>query len=53
MKSETKSLQLLGVTRSKAKMHEYRVPKDHHIKITRNPARLFSLSIGILGDLAV
>lgn len=53
MKPETKSLQLLGATRSKAKMHEYRVPKDHHIKITRDPARLFSLSIGILGDLAV
>lgn len=52
MKPKNRSLQLLGATRSKAKMHEYQVPEDAHIKVTRDPARLFMLSIGMLGDLA-
>lgn len=52
MKPEQKSQLLLGVTRSKAKMFEYGVPEEHHIKITQDPAKLFSLSIGLLGDLA-
>ncbi len=52
MKPELKSKLLLGVTRSKAKMFEYSVPKEHHIKITQDPAKLFTLSIGLLGDLA-
>lgn len=51
MKPEQKSKQLLAVTRSKAKMHEYRIPEDHHIEIKRDPAKLFTLSIGLLGDL--
>lgn len=52
MRPEKKSQLLLGVTRSKAKMLEYSVPEEHHIKITQDPARLFTLSIGLLGDLA-
>lgn len=52
MKPEIKSQLLLGVTRSKAKMLEYSVPNEHHIKITQDPAKLFTLSIGLLGDLA-
>lgn len=52
MKPEIKSQLLLGVTRSKAKMLEYGVPEEHHIKITQDPAKLFTLSIGLLGDLA-
>jgi superfamily II DNA/RNA helicase len=52
MRPEQKSQLLLGVTRSKAKMLEYGVPEEHHIKITQDPARLFTLSIGLLGDLA-
>lgn len=52
MRPEQKSQTLLGVTRSKAKMHEYGIPEKHHIKITQDPAKLFTLSIGILGDLA-
>ncbi|WP_044896173.1 DEAD/DEAH box helicase [Bacillus alveayuensis] len=52
MKPDNKSLQLLGVTRSKAKMYEYSVPEDHHIEINKDPARLFNLSIGILGQVA-
>lgn len=52
MRPENKSHLLLGVTRSKAKMLEYGVPKEHHIKITQDPAKLFTLTIGLLGDLA-
>lgn len=52
MKPERKSQLLLGVTRSKAKMLEYGVPEEHHIKITQDPANLFTISIGLLGDLA-
>lgn len=52
MKPEQRSQLLLGVTRSKAKMLEYGVPEEHHIKITQDPAKLFTLSIGLLGDFA-
>ncbi len=52
MRPEQKSQFLLGVTRSKAKMLEYGVPEEHHIKITQDPAKLFTISIGLLGDLA-
>lgn len=53
MKPEQESQRLLGVTRSKAKMIEYGVPEEHHIKITQDPAKLLTISIGMLGDLAV
>jgi len=52
MRPEKRSQLLLGVTRSKAKMLEYGVPAEHHIKITQDPAKLFTISIGMLGDLA-
>lgn len=52
MRPEKKSQLLLGVTRSKAKMLEYGIPEEHHIKITQDPAKLFTISIGLLGDLA-
>lgn len=52
MRPEKKSQLLLGVTRSKAKMIEYGVPEEHHIKITQDPAKLFTITIGLLGDLA-
>lgn len=52
MRPEQKSQLLLGVTRSKAKMLEYSVPEEYHIKIAQNPAKLFTISIGLLGDLA-
>ncbi|MDM5057559.1 DEAD/DEAH box helicase [Aeromonas rivipollensis] len=52
MRPEQKSQLLLGVTRSKAKMFEYGVPEEHHIKIMQDPAKLFTISIGLLGDLA-
>ncbi|WP_165733634.1 DEAD/DEAH box helicase [Polaribacter sp. 20A6] len=50
MKPEKKSTDLLGVTRSKAKMFEYNVPTEHHISISRDPSKLLSLTIGIIGD---
>ena len=52
MRPKQKSQLLLGVTRSKAKMLEYGVPEEHHIKIIQDPAKLFTISIGLLGDLA-
>lgn len=52
MRPEQKSQHLLGVTRSKAKMLEYGVPEKYHIRITQDPAKLFTISIGLLGDLA-
>lgn len=52
MKPKEHSYNLLGVTRSKAKMYEYSVPIEDHIKIQRNPSNLFSISIGLLGDVA-
>lgn len=52
MKPEEKSLTLFGVTRSKAKMYEYAVPETDHIKLTRNPTELLTLTIGILGEIA-
>ncbi|WP_419601317.1 DEAD/DEAH box helicase, partial [Thiolapillus sp.] len=33
-------------------MLEYGVLEEHHIKITQDPAKLFTISIGLLGDLA-
>lgn len=33
-------------------MLEYQVPEEHHIRLVQDPARLFTLSIGILGDIA-
>jgi POLQ-like helicase len=54
MKPEHRSHILLGTTRSKAKMYEYEVPEKDHIKITgdRDPAKLFTLSIGLIGNFA-
>ncbi|GAB3051722.1 DEAD/DEAH box helicase [Virgibacillus ainsalahensis] len=52
MKPEKQSKQLLGATRSKAKMNEYGVSEEYHIKLTRDPSMLFSLTIGLLGDLS-
>ncbi len=52
MKPGDNSKRLLGITRSKGKMFEYSVPVEHHIAITKSPSLLFSLAIGLLGDLA-
>ena len=52
MKPETRSNILLGATRSKGKMFEYNIPTEDHISLPKDPARLFLLSLGILGDFA-
>jgi superfamily II DNA/RNA helicase len=52
MKPEEKSQRLLSVTRSRAKMLEYEIPEEKQIRISQDPAKLFTLSIGLLGDLA-
>ena len=41
---------MLGVTRSKAKMYEYSIQEEYHIGIREDPAKLFTISIGMLGD---
>ncbi len=53
MRPDRKSNRLLGVTRSKAKMIEYHVPEEYQeIDLSLHPNKLFTISIGLLGDLA-
>lgn len=52
MKPEKNALRLLSATRAKAKMYEYRVPTEEHVKLPRRPEDLFSLAVGLLGDAA-
>ena len=52
MKPEANALNILSTTRAKAKMHEFRVAPEDFIALPRDPAILFSLAIGILGDVA-
>lgn len=52
MRPEQKSQCLLVETRAKAKMFEYGIPEEHHVEITRDPIKLFTISIGLLGHLA-
>ena len=53
MRPDKKSNRLLGVTRSKAKMIEYHVPEEYQdIDLSLHPNKLFTITIGLLGDLA-
>lgn len=52
MKPKNGSQTVLKITQSRAKMFEYSVPSEDHIEIKKNPAELFPLTIGILGDAA-
>jgi len=52
MEPESRSRRLLSITQSKAKMYEYGIPEEAHIEIPTDPARLFNLTIGILGDIS-
>ena len=52
MKPEKKSQTVLKITQSKAKMFEYSVPPKAHIELKGDPAELFSLTIGMLGETA-
>jgi superfamily II DNA/RNA helicase len=50
MKPESRAKLILGATRAKAKMYEYAIPLEDHIKMAHDPSELFSLAIGLLGD---
>ena len=52
MKPKRKSQTVLKITQSQAKMFEYSVPPEAHIELKGDPAELFSLTIGMLGDTA-
>ncbi len=52
MRPERGSRVLLAITRSKAKMFEYGLPEQEHIRVPRDPARLLRLAVGMLGDFA-
>lgn len=52
MRPEANALNILSTTRATAKMHEFRVAPEDFIALPRDPAILFSLAIGILGDVA-
>lgn len=52
MKPEINAQNILSTTRATAKMHEFRVAPEDFIDLPRDPAILFALAIGILGDVA-
>ena len=52
MRPETNAQHILSTTRATAKMYEFRVAHEDFIDLPRDPAILFSLAIGILGDVA-
>lgn len=52
MKPNATANHVLSTTRAMAKMHEFRVAQEDFIALPRDPAVLFNLAIGILGDVA-
>ncbi len=52
MRPEATALTILSTTRARAKMHEFRVAPADFNALPRDPSMLFSLAIGILGDVA-
>lgn len=53
MRPERNSKLLLSLTQAKAKMYEYSVPIENHLNLPQDPAKLLSLTVGTLGDIAV
>ncbi|WP_405128435.1 DEAD/DEAH box helicase [Pseudoalteromonas sp. PB2-1] len=51
MRFENKSLKLLSITKSKAKMYEFGLDEEHHIHLLESPNELLLMTIAILGDL--
>lgn len=51
MRFKNQSSKLLSITKSKAKMHEFGLDEEHHIRLTESPSKLLLMTIGILGDL--
>ena len=52
MRPEASAHNILSTTRARAKMHEFRVAPEDFNALPRDPAILFALAIGILGDVA-
>lgn len=52
MRPEATALTILSTARARAKMHEFRVAPADFNALPRDPSLLFSLAIGILGDVA-
>ncbi|MDK4742630.1 DEAD/DEAH box helicase [Rhizobium sp. CNPSo 3464] len=52
MKPDAVARQVLSTVRATAKMHEFRVAVEDFIELRRDPASLYSLAVGILGDAA-
>lgn len=52
MRPEATALTILSTARARAKMHEFRVAPADFNALPRDPSMLFSLAIGILGDVA-
>lgn len=51
MQFEKQSSKLLSITKSKAKMYEFGLDEEHHIRLIDSPTKLLLMTIGILGDL--
>ncbi len=52
MKPDVTATRILSTTRARAKMHEFRVPAEDYNQLPRDPALLFSLTVGLLGDVS-
>jgi replicative superfamily II helicase len=52
MRPDQNALTILSTTRATAKMHEFRVAPEDFIELPRDPAILFTLAIGLVGDVA-
>jgi replicative superfamily II helicase len=51
MKFENLSSTVLSITKSKAKMYEFGLEEEHHIKLPIAPSRLLIMTIAMLGDI--
>lgn len=52
MKPEREAKRILSTVRATAKMHEFRVAREDFIEIVSDPKALFTLTVGLLGDVA-
>lgn len=52
MRPEKDSKIAFGITKSKAKLYEYGIPEEEHIKIEFPLIRLIDLTLGILGEVS-
>lgn len=52
MKPEREARRVLSTVRATAKMHEFRAAPEDFIAIVRDPKALFTLAVGLLGDVA-